>query len=54
MEEDSNQLEQMVYQKLEHQNTRIQVVTGTFKEALMFSNKTYFIQEVQKLKKKLK
>lgn len=36
--------------KIIEQTNRIQAVTETFKDALMLSNKTYFLEEVSKHK----
>ena len=50
-------LQELVNQKITEQSNRIQQVTETFKDALMLSNKTYFLEEITKQKaekKKLK
>ena len=50
-------LQDLVNQKINEQSNRIQQVTETFKDALMLSNKTYFLEEITKQKaekKKLK
>lgn len=50
-------LQELVDKKILEQTNRIQAVTETFKEALMLSNKTYFLEEMHKQKfekKKLK
>lgn len=43
-------LQELVDQKILEQTNRIQQVTETFKDALMLSNKTYFLEEVTKHK----
>ena len=54
-------LQDQVNAKMLEQSNRIQLVSETFKEALKFSNKTYFLEEMTKsnsekniLKKELK
>lgn len=42
------QLEEQVNIKVLEQSNRIQQVTETFKDALLLSNKTYFLEEVNK------
>lgn len=44
------QLEEQVNIKILEQSNRIQQVTETFKDALLLSNKTYFLEEVNKQK----
>lgn len=44
------QLEEQVHTKVLEQSNRIQQVTETFKDALLLSNKTYFLEEVNKQK----
>jgi len=48
--EESQFLEDKISYKLNDHNSRIHMVTETFNEALQLSNKTYFLEEVQKLK----
>ena len=50
MQEQSSKLEERVEKLLESQKQRVEVLTETFKEALRLSNKTYFLEEVGKLK----
>ena len=44
MSEQSQKLEDRVEFELDSQQTRIQVMTETFKDALRLSNKTYFLE----------
>ena len=41
-------LQELVDVKIREQSNRIQLVTETFKDALMLSNKTYFLEEMTK------
>ena len=50
LQEESLVLEDKIAYKLNDQNTRIKMVTESFEEALQLSNKTYFLEEVTKLK----
>ena len=50
MAEQSTKLEERVEFELDSQKFRIQIMTETFKEALRLSNKTYFLEQVDKLK----
>jgi hypothetical protein len=43
-------LQELVDTKIREQSNRIQLVTETFKDALMLSNKTYFLEEMTKQK----
>ena len=43
-------LQDLVDTKIREQSNRIQLVTETFKDALMLSNKTYFLEEMTKQK----
>jgi hypothetical protein len=43
-------LQELVDTKIIEQSNRISVVTEVFKEALMLSNKTYFLEQVNKHK----
>ena len=40
----------MVDEKIKEQQSKIVAMTETFKEALMLSNKTYFLEEMSKQK----
>lgn len=46
----TSSLQELVDTKIIEQTNRIQAVTETFKDALMLSNKTYFLEEVSKHK----
>ena len=46
----TTQLEEQVNIKILEQSNRIQQVTDTFKDALLLSNKTYFLEELNKQK----
>lgn len=43
-------LQEMVDEKIKEQSSKIIAMTETFKEALMLSNKTYFLEEMSKQK----
>ena len=40
----------MVSEKIKEQSAKIVTITETFKEALILSNKTYFLEEMSKQK----
>ena len=41
-------LQELIDSKIKVQNKRIVQMTDTFKEALLLSNKTYFLEEMSK------
>lgn len=48
--ETTSNLQELVDTKIVEQTNKIQAVTETFKDALLLSNKTYFLEEMSKHK----